>query len=77
MSTHCDDALPSMLKAPDPEWDSTPSTWSAIALGLPVRVGGPQNQVVGDGGQLRNVEDEDIRGLLVEHGLRNGKGRGL
>ena len=44
---------------------------------LPIRLGGPQNQVVGDGSQLRNVEDEDIRGLLVEHGLRNGKGRGL
>jgi len=44
---------------------------------LPIRVGGPQDQVVGDGGQLRNVKDEDVRGLLVEHGLRNGKGRGL
>lgn len=45
--------------------------------GLPIRVGGPQDQVVGDRRQLRNVEDEDVRGLLVEHGLRNGKGGGL
>ena len=44
---------------------------------LSIRVSGPQDQVDGDGSQLRNVKDEDVRGLLVEHGLRNGKGRGL
>src|SRR5262245_48793155 len=38
---------------------------------LPVRVGGPQHQIVSDGGQLRNMEDEDVRGLLVYHGPRN------
>src|SRR5690242_1791294 len=31
MSTHCEEDFPSMLSAPAPDSDSTPSTWSAIA----------------------------------------------
>jgi hypothetical protein len=38
---------------------------------LAVRISGTQHQIVGNGGQFRNVEDEDVRGLLVEHGPRN------
>src|SRR5690349_22325114 len=44
---------------------------------LPIRVGGPQDEIIGDGGQLRNVEDEDVRRLLVEHGSRDGESCGL
>lgn len=38
---------------------------------------GAQDQVVGDRGQFRNMEDEDIRGLFVEHRPRDSKGSGL
>ena len=34
------------------------------------------NQVVGNGGQRRYLEDEQVGGLLVEHGPGNGEGRG-
>ena len=44
---------------------------------LPIRVCGSQDQIIGDGGQFRNLEDEDVRGLLIEHGPRDSEGRGL
>ena len=68
MSTHCDDALPLGQHTVYVIGDRS---------GLPIGVRGAQHEIIGDGSQLRNVKDEDVRGLLVEHGLRNGKGRGL
>ncbi len=44
---------------------------------LSIGLRGTQDQIVGDRGQFRNVEDEDIRGLFVEHRPRDGKGSGL
>ena len=38
---------------------------------------GAQHQIVGDGGEFRNVQDEDVCGLLVEDGSRDGKSFGL
>ncbi len=46
---------------------------SCLAIG----VCGPKDEVIGNGGQFRNVKDEDVRGLLIEHGSRNGESRGL
>lgn len=44
---------------------------------LTFRFSGAQHQIVGDGGEFRNVQDEDVCGLLVEDGSRNGKSFGL
>src|SRR5688572_30538617 len=43
---------------------------------LAIRIRRADNQVVGNGGQRRDLEDEHVGGLLVEHGPGNGEGRG-
>jgi len=38
---------------------------------LPIGLCRTQDQIIGDGGQFSDMEDEDVYGLLVEHGPRN------
>jgi hypothetical protein len=38
---------------------------------------GAEDEIIGDGGQLGDVEDQNITGLLVEGGLRDGQGFSL
>lgn len=45
--------------------------------GLAIRFCGAQDDVIGYRGQFRNMEDEDVRGLFVEHGPRDCEGCGL
>ncbi len=42
---------------------------------LAIRICRAYDQIVGNGGQWRNLEDEDVGGLLIEHGSGNGEGR--
>ena len=42
---------------------------------LAIRIRRAYDQVVGNGGQRRYLEDESISGLLIEHGPGNGEGR--
>ncbi len=43
---------------------------------LAIRIRRAYDQVVGNGGQRRYLEDEHVGGLFIEHGPGNGKGRG-
>jgi len=43
---------------------------------LAIRIRGTDDQVVGNGGQRGYLEDENVGGLLVEHGPCNREGRG-
>ena len=43
---------------------------------LAIRIRRTYDQVVGNGGQRRYLEDENVGGLLIEHGPGNGEGRG-
>ena len=43
---------------------------------LAIRIHRADDQVVGNGGQRRYLEDEHVGGLLVEHGPGNTEGRG-
>ena len=43
---------------------------------LAIRVCRADDEIVGNGGQRRDLEDEDVGGLLIEHGLGDGEGRG-
>ena len=42
---------------------------------LAIRIRRAYDQVVGNGGQRRDLEDKHIGGLLIEHGPGNGEGR--
>ena len=43
---------------------------------LAIRIRRTDDQVVGNGGQRRYLEDENVGGLLIEHGPGNGEGHG-
>lgn len=45
--------------------------------GLPIGLCRSQHQIICDGSQFSDMEDEDVYGLLVEHGPCYGKGCGL
>ena len=42
---------------------------------LAIRICRAYNQIVGNRGQWRNLEDKNIGGLLIKHGPGNGEGR--
>jgi hypothetical protein len=42
---------------------------------LTIRIRRANDQVIGNGGQRRYLEDENVGGLLIEHGPSNGEGR--
>ena len=42
---------------------------------LAIRIRRTYDQVVGNGGQRRYLENENVGGLLIEHGPGNGEGR--
>lgn len=44
--------------------------------GLAIRIGRADDQVIGNGGQRRNLEEDDVGGFLVKHPPCNGDGRG-
>jgi hypothetical protein len=43
---------------------------------LTIRICRTYDQVVGNGGQRRYLENENVGSLLIEHGPSNGEGRG-
>jgi hypothetical protein len=45
--------------------------------GLPIRFCRSDDQIIGYGCQFSNMENKNVRRLLVEHGLRNSEGCGL
>lgn len=44
---------------------------------LAIRICRADDEIVGNGGQRRDLEHEDVGGLFVEHGLCNGEGSGF